>query len=254
MGSPRSKLAGASFAAVALLAVLSGCATADVTPAEPSTPSVEPTTPPIEPPVNPDADVLFTITANVRAADNRTIGISMSAHTPVASTDGSVSELRDKFLDVCGEGTGAQPMTEQYLEENGSSLMKIAITSATPGLTFAAPIELFFGSPYFAQAAIGDGVNPNPAGHTCFYGFSWPRSGDVLGIADFENSEATPDPTQWIFGRYGFSVHPNSGATIETCKVTMTELGLQTDLTDIPGWDPSSAGDGLSCMIGYVGE
>lgn len=254
MGTPRVKLAAASLVAVAVLAALTGCGGEPTTPTQSTTPSVEPSTPPIEPSVDPNADVLFTVTANVRAADKRTIGITMSVHSSVDSTDPSVSDLRDKFLGVCGAGNGAQPITEQYLQDNGSTLMKVSITSSTPGLTFAAPIDLFFGSPYFAQAAIGDGITPEPDGQACFYGFSWPTSGDVLGVADFENSDATPDTTQWKFGRYGFSVNPNSGATIEACTVKMTDLGLKTDLSAVPGWDTSNVGDGISCMIGYVGE
>jgi hypothetical protein len=162
--------------------------------------------------------------------------------------------LRAQFLSVCGAGTGAQPITEQYLEDNGSTLVRIELASSAPDLTFASPIDLFFGSPYFAQSASGSGITPEPGGQPCFYGFSWAKSGDARGVADFENSDGVPDLNQWQFGRYGFSVNPSSGATIEACKVTLTELGMKNNLTDAPGWDPSTAGDGISCSIGYVGE
>lgn len=254
MGVRETRLAALSIASVLAL-VLTGCSQDVAPPPDIDTPSTEPSTPPtVEPTAEPTDDILFTVTANVRAADGRTIGISMAAHAPKASTDPDAEELRSKLIDVCGAGTGAQPITEEYLRENGSSLMRISIASTAADLTFATPIDLIFGSPYFAQAAIGDGVTPDPEGVKCFNGFAWAKSGSVLGVADFENPSGSPDLTQWKFGRYGFFVKPNSGATIEACKAVITEAGMKTGITDLPGWSPNSAGDGISCKIGYVGE
>lgn len=254
MGVPFIRLAGTSVAAVMLVVGLTGCG-GEATP-EPSDSGAvsESPSPSAEPTTDPNADVLFTITANVRAVDGRTIGISMAAHAPLASTDDAAADIRAQFLSVCGAGTGAQPITEQYLEENGSTLVRISLASTTPDLTFASPIQLFFGSPYFAQSASGAGITPSQGGQVCFNGFDWSKSGDARGVADFENSDGVPDFSQWHFGRYGFSVDPNSGATIEACKVTISEIGMKDNLSDAPGWDPTSAGDGISCTIGYVGE
>jgi hypothetical protein len=255
MGAHKAKFLGSAVISLCLITILAGCGSTpepEPTSSEPA-PENSPSTPTEQVP-DPDADVLFTITANVRAVDGRTIAISMAAHTPIASTDAAAADLREEFLGVCGAGNGAQPITEDYLEENGSTLMRIELASNSPGLTFASPIDLFFGSPYFAQSATGEGITPEPGGQPCFYGFAWATSGEARGIADFENSDGVPDTSQWLFGRYGFSVHPSSGATIEACKVTMTELGQKNVPTDAPGWDPSSAGDGISCGIGYVGE
>lgn len=255
MGAHKAKLLSSAVLSLCLVAILAGCGgTPEPGPAasEPA-PEDTPSAPPEEQP-DPNADLLFTITANVRAVDGRTIGISMAAHMPIASTDPEAADLRSEFLSVCGAGNGAQPIDETYLEENGSTLMKIEFASNSPGLTFASPIDLFFGSPYFAQSATGDGITPEPGGQPCFYGFAWATSGEAHGVADFENSDGVPDPGQWLFGRYGFSVAPDSGATIEACQVTMTELGQKNVPVDAPGWDPSSAGDGISCGIGYVGE
>lgn len=254
MGVPILRLAGVSTAALALIVGLSGCAGESTPAPSVSTPVSEAPTPSAEPTPDETGDILFTITANVRAVDGRTIGISMAAHAPLASTDKAAAELRDKFIDLCGEGNGPQPITEQYLEDNGSTLLRIALASTAPDLTFASPIALHLGSPYFAQAAFGTGITPTIGGHTCFNGFDWAKSGSATGIGDFENSDAGADLNQWQFGRYGFSVDPNSGATIEACRVTITEVGMKNNLDQVPGWDPSRAGDGISCMIGYAGE
>src|SRR5690606_8956246 len=121
---------------------------------EPSaTPSTEPST---QPEPDPQRDVLFTITANVRAVDGTTIGISMAAHSPVASTDPEAVDLKNEFLGVCGAGNGTQPIDDQYLAEQGSTLLLVELSTDNPGQEFAAPLDLFFGSPYFAQAASGD--------------------------------------------------------------------------------------------------
>ncbi|MEO6942611.1 MAG: hypothetical protein ABI238_01755 [Terrimesophilobacter sp.] len=254
MGAPLFRIAGSTAAAIVLVSMLAGCGgTPAPAPSNSVLPSPSPSTS-AGPSINPSADILFTITANVRAVDGRTIGVSMAAHAPLASTDPAAADLRTKFLSVCSAGTGAQPITDQYLSDNGSTLMGIDLASTAPGLAFATPINLFFGSPYFAQAAIGNGITPAPGGQTCFSGFSWSKSGEAHGVGDFENSDGVPDLNQWHFGRFGFSVDPSSGATIEACKVTITEAGMKNGTGAAPGWNPAGAGDGISCMIGYVGE
>lgn len=255
MGGHRTRLTVLSFGLAIAAAGLTGCAPEASAPPTTTAPSTEPTAAPsVEPSAEPTNDILFTITANVRAVDGRTIGVSMSAHAAVASTDPQAADLRKKFIDVCAAGTGLQPITEQYLRDNGSTLMRISISSTVSDLTFRTPIDLYFGSPYFAQAAIGQGIAPEPEGPACFNGFAWAKSGTVLGIADFENSDGKPDLNQWRYGRFGFFVKPTSGATIEACKVVLTDVGMKTDLTGLKGWNPSSAGDGISCKIGYLGE
>lgn len=255
MGGQTLRLAGFSLAAAVVISGLTGCAGEATPPPNTVRPSAEPTAAPTTAPSeDPMADILFTITANVRAADGRTIGISMAGHAPIASTSPDAKDMRNKLLDVCAAGSGSQPITEDYLRQNGSSLMRISIASTVPDLTFATPIDLIFGSPYYAQAAIGHGISPDPEGVTCFNGFAWSQSGTVAGVADFENPNGAPDLTQWKYGRYGFFVKPSSGATIEACKVVITDVGMKNGIVDLPGWSPNSAGDGVSCKIGYVGE
>ena len=254
MGVPILMIAGSSIAAIALVVGLTGCGGESTPGPSVTTPVSESPTPSAEPTADPTADILFTINANVRAVDGRTIGISMAAHAPLASTDKAAADIRAQFLSVCSAGNGAQPITEQYLTENGSTLVRIALASTTPDLTFASPIALFFGSPYFAQSASGTGISPTLGGNVCFNGFDWGKSGTARGVADFENSDGIPDLNQWQFGRYGFSVDPSSGATIEACRVVITEVGMKNNLDKVPGWDASQAGDGISCLIGYAGE
>ncbi len=251
----RLRLAALSCAAIVIFSGLTGCAEAAAPPRDTAAPTAKPTTEPtVAPPIDKTEDVLFVITANVRAADGRTIGISLAAHAPLASTDKAATDLRNSLVDVCGAGTGVQPIDDQYLETNGSTLVRIAITATTADLKFQSPIELLLGSPYFAQAAIGPGITPIADGITCFSGFEWSKSGTVLGISDFENADGKPDLEQWKTGMYGFFVKPNSGATIEACKVTITELGMKTNIVNVQGWNPNSAGDGVSCKIGYSGD
>lgn len=249
------RFAALTCAAIVVFSSLAGCAETAAPLPDNTAPTVEPTTEPtVAPPADTTEDILFLITANVRAADGRTIGISLAAHAPLASTDEGAADARNALVDVCGSGTGVQPIDEQYLSDNGSTLMRIAITATTPDLKFQSPIELLLGSPYFAQAAIGPGVTPVSDGITCFSGFEWSKSGKVLGVSDFENADGVPDLEQWKTGMYGFFVKPNSGATIEACKVTITELGMKTNIVNVQGWDPSNAGDGVSCKIGYSGD
>ncbi len=253
MSVPRRQLLTATALAFCLAAALTACGeqgTAVNTPSGEPEPLPSQSTP-TEP--DPMADVLFTITANVRAVDGRTIGISMAAHSPVDSTSSGAAGLRDKFVSVCSQSGGTQPIDESYLRDNGSTLMSIDFTSNAPDLTFASPIGLHFGSQYFAHAAIGDGITPQPGGQHCYYGFDWSKSGTAQGIADFENPDGIPDINQWVYGFYGFSIDPSSGATIEACRVTLTDLVGNT-LDSVQGWDPSLAGDGVSCVIGYQGE
>lgn len=255
MGSSRLKIIGSALASVGLVVALAGCAGG----AEPAPAATDPTaehTPsgPPEDQVDPNADVLFTITANVRAVDGRTVGISMAAHEPLASTDPDATAIREAFLSVCGGGNGAQPMTAEYLAVQGSTLMRLEFEANAPDLTFAAPIDLIFGSPYFASSATGAGITPEPGGQPCYYGFAWATSGSAQGVANFENPDGIPDPKQWLYGHYGFAVNPSSGATIEACKVTITERGMKIGVEEVPGWDPSRAATGVSCGIGYAGE
>lgn len=255
MRSTLSRFAALSLAAVVVTAGLAGCSPEAAPPTDLGTPTAEPSAPPTEAPSEDSTDdVLFTVNANVRAADGRTIGISMTAHAPLASTDPEAADLRDQLIEVCGAGSGTQPITEQYLRENGSTLVRVAIASNAPDLTFETPIEIIFGSPYYAQAAIGQGVSPAADGVPCFNAFEWAKSGTVVGIGDFENPGASPDLNQWTTGRYGFFVKPSSGATIEACRVNITDLGKKSPITNLTGWDPSNAGDGISCKIGYTGE
>lgn len=255
MGSTSLRVATFSFAVAVAAAGLTGCSAEGTPPPETTAPVEEPTTAPTEEPSpEPIDDILFSISANIRAADGRTIGISMDAHTPLASTDGDATEMRNEFLDMCRDSSVNQQVTEEYLVENGGTLMKISIDSSAPDLTFETPIELIFGSPYFAQAAVGQGVSPLADGVTCYNGFAWAKSGTVLGVASFLNPDGAPDFGQWKTGTYGFFVKQSSGATIEACRATITDLGMKENVTDLPGWDPASAGDGISCMIGYAGE
>ena len=130
--------------------------------------------------------------------------------------------------------------------------MPLTLTSNRPGQTFVAPIQLFLGGPYTTQTVSGTGIVPPAEGCTGIY--TWMTSGDARALIDFQTNESVPDVTMWRYAHYGFVVTPESGATIESCNVTITPLGAKADLADIDGWDPSMAATGTSCGIGYSGE
>ncbi|WP_346232355.1 hypothetical protein [Parafrigoribacterium mesophilum] len=196
--------------------------------------------------------MLFTINATARATDGSRVGVTLTAHLPVAYTDPAVRELSGEFLDGCPTDASGRPITEETLVDTGSALMPLTLTSNRPGQTFVAPIQLFLGGPYTTQTVSGAGIVPPAEGCTGIY--TWMKSGEAHALIDFQTNASVPDVTMWRYGHYGFVVAPESGATIESCSVTMTALGEQAGVSDIHGWDPATAATGTSCGIGYSGE
>ena len=243
--------------ACAAAIILAGCTPASTPPVAPSVPPADVVEEP-SPSATPQevADVLFTISANVRDTNGGRIGITMTAHALTAYDDPKVSDLKDQFLAACGSDAGGLQITEQSMAEGGSALMRVDLTSTTDRRTFAAPLDLYLGSQYFPQTVIGDGIIA-PAGPYACHGdglYAWGDSGTAYGIADFQSGSPTPDLNKWRYGHYGFTVPIQSGTTIEACAVTITELGRQAGLDEIPGWDTTQPASGTSCGIGYIGE
>lgn len=244
---------GAAACAILCAALLSGCATPDPTTPTPTTPApatASPQTPRATP--GKTSDVLFTIDATARATDGSRVGITITAHRPVAYSDSKVADLAEEFLDGCPTDASGTRLTKETLAATGSALMPLTLTSNRPGQTFVAPIQLFLGGPYTAQTVSGTGIVPPAEGCTGIY--TWMTSGDARALIDFQTNESVPDVTMWRYAHYGFVVTPESGATIESCNVTITPLGAKSDLSHIDGWDPSMAATGTSCGIGYSGE
>ena len=201
------------------------------------------------------ADVLFTITANVRAADGSTIGITMTAHKPVPYSDSAFKPYETTFLGACGDGKGGTaPRDSTYLSQNGSILVPIDITASIQGKTYVAPVGITLGSPYFGSAVTGKNVLPTDSTAPCYNGYQWVTSGTLHALADFESGQPGPDLKLWRYGLYGFGLADGSNATIEACKVTLTDLGKADDAAAVTGWDTSAPQSGLSCIIGYSGE
>jgi hypothetical protein len=235
--------------------LLAGC-TASAPPGPSPKPSSATRTP--SPTPSPTAtkasDVLFTVSANVRGTDRSTIGIELTAHTPVAYDVASVLAMMKSFLESCATSADGSDLTDASLAQSGSTLMQVDLTSNRPGHTFAAPIELALGSTNFPRTVTGASVIAPPDSSGCYGSYFWGTSDPARGIADFQSADSTPDPTQWRYGRYGFLVAPASGTTIEACQVEITPLGTEAGLAEVGGWDPSTAATGTACMIGYTGE
>lgn len=245
---PRAPLA--VLAALAL--ALTGCAE----PAEP-TPSPSVADPVVEPTAEPTAepepdDVLFTLDAQVRSIDGARIGVRVRTHAPLAWDDPEAEELRDAFVDVCRDGNGISRIDEDYLADMGTSFVRVEFSTDNPGLQFASPLELYFGSVYFPRAGVGSAlIQPNNA-NNCYSGYAWVLSESVTGIGSFENPGGDPDLKQWQYGHYGLSVLPESDATVESCAATITDLGRASGLASVSGWDTDLAASELYCGIGYA--
>lgn len=258
MATTRSSTAVGAVLTLLAAMTLAGCA-AEAAPEPSPTPSAAEPTP--EPSVEPEEtdDALFTVSAKVRAVDGTTIDISLSGHSPVASTDPEASDLVSEFIELCSAMDGrsvsdvASPVSEDSLAQFGASLMKLEYTSTPEGRTFFAPVDLTLGSLYYAEVASGDGILTVESNDTCTGRYQLTGSGSGTAIAEYESGNTTPDLGQWRYGHYGFSVPFESGATIEACRVVVGDLALE-DVADIPGWDPGSDATGISCGIGYAGE
>ena len=243
--------------AIALSVLLvSGCASpADGEPQPtdgPTTPTTEPTT---EPTVEPEPDdVLFTLSAKVRATDGTVITIGLIAHEPRVWNDPGIADLADEFLQRCAGGNGITPIDETYLTEQGASLMLVEFTSDSPDHQFTTPLELYFGNPFFARAAFTDAIVTAGGSTDCYDGATWLFTNDAYGVSAFETGTMTPDTTQWQFGSYGFQVLPGTSATIDSCVKTITALGVDSGVESISGWDVSRDDGNTACGIGYISE
>lgn len=201
------------------------------------------------------ADVLFTVAANVRGADGSTIGILMTAHKPVPYSNSAFKQYSTAFLNACGDGKGGTaPRNADYLSANGSIMVPIDITASIQGKTFVAPVGITLGSPYFGAEVTGKNVQPTDSTAPCYNGYTWVTSGALSGEADFESGQPGPDLKLWRYGLYGFGLADGSNATIEACKITITDLGQADGVAAVTGWDTSAPQSGLTCVIGYSGE
>ncbi|MDQ1596839.1 MAG: hypothetical protein QOI70_263 [Microbacteriaceae bacterium] len=252
----RTSLISASIAVpgLALALILTGCSGPAT--GSSSTQAPRASTAAVQPSASPSAapkDVLFTISANVRDKTGSTIAIQLTAHTPRPYSSLDAKPLISEFVRSCGGGIGGTPITPESLAANGSILLPMDLASSATGKTFVYPVGLNLGSSYFGQSAIGKGIAPADATRPCYNGYSWSKSGTGHAIADFETSIPTPDPTIWKYAYYGFTLPPDSGATIEACSVTLSPQAVKT-VVGVDGWDPTKAGSGIACGVGYMGE
>lgn len=232
---------------------LGGCATAAEGEPEPVETSSGPITQPTEGPVSPEpTDVLFTVTATVRATDGTEIEVRLVAHEPRVWNDPEFTEPAAQFLERCATGTGVTPIDADYLTENGATLMLIDFESDSPDYQFASPIQLHFGNQYFPRAAFTDAVVTANDDAACYAGATWVFSNSAYAISAFETGTRTPDRTQWQFGSYGFQLLPDAGTTIESCEKQITELGIATGVGTVSGWDVTRDDGPSACGIGYI--
>lgn len=240
----------ASGVSVAILLV--GCSTHSTVPKSTVTATVAPSATPTS--TAQASDVLFTISANVRAVDGSTVGILMTVHAPIPHSSAAAKPLEDSFIGACGSGKGGMPRDAAYLAANGSMVLPVDIAASTTGKTFASPVGLNLGSPYFGAAVSGKNLVPADATAPCYNGYRWITSGTVKAVSEFESGIPGPNLRLWRYGLYGFGVADGSNATIEACKITITPLGKADDVASVAGWDATAPQSGLTCVIGYSGE
>lgn len=266
MHHPLPRLAIALLTGAVAVGALTACSSA--TRALPDTsPSVTPAPAPVGTPTpeasdaapEPADDVLFTVAAKVRATDGTTVDLAVSGRAPLASTDDAATSLVDSFVDQCVALGGRSAsdvdtgVSAAALEAFGSTILQLDLSSTPEGHTFAAPVDVELGSPYFARVVSGDNVQAVEPNDTCTGGYQLTGSGAGTALANFESGTPEPDLTQWTFGHYGFTVGADSGATIESCEVEVSDLAASA-VADVPGWQFASDSTGLSCGIGYRGE
>ncbi len=240
--------------------MLSGCAGGQATSPTEAPPSSAAPSPedPVEEDVEPDT-VLFTVDAAARAVDGTTLALSLIGYQPIVSTDPESSELRDEFLTACLDAGGASiseagtQVSEQSLAEHGSSLMRIEYSATPEGEPLVAPVQAIVGIENFALVGDGEGLQSVGSTETCLNRYQLTESGSGGFVANYETGTSDADPTQWVFGSYGFTVPVDSGATLESCVVTITELGRE-DIGATEGWQDGAVGTGISCGTGYQGE
>lgn len=246
------------LAATCVVTMLGGCAgpSQQKAPPKPAVASHAPTPTSTPKPAAP-TDVLFTISAKVRSSAGATIGIQLTAHSPLAASDDKAATLAGEFLDECGgggeSGVGGTPITLDSMVSNGGTLVRLDLTSTTEGQAFVSPLDLYLGSNYSAKAAHGDGIVAPQAADGCLGTYSWTSSGTAHGIAEFDSDSQAPDLGKWRYGLYGFAVQAGSNARIESCTITLTDLATAAKLKDVSGWAPQDT-SGTTCATGYVGE
>jgi hypothetical protein len=248
---------GLSTAAVL---ALGGCFFLPSTPpsATESSPPAASATPTPVPTVGAPSDVLFTVTATTTDSEGGPVQLTMTAHRPQPSTTPGRESIRDEYIAGCNALGGGSVsnvdvglLDSSILATYGSSLMVIDIESTPAGRTFANPISLSLGSPYYFQVTTGDNVS-NLTENYCYPGSQLDGTGSVTDITNYETASETPDPTQWLNGRYGFTI--DSGKkTLENCTFTSTPLAVADGMNDVYGWSSTGATN-TSCAIGYQRE
>jgi hypothetical protein len=246
---------------VASVLSLGGCFFLPSTPpsaTESSSPPAESTTPTPVATVEAPSDVLFTVTATTTDSEGGPVQLTMTAHRPQPSTNPGRESIRDEYIDGCNAlGGGSVSNVDIGLLDSGilagygSSLMVIDVESTPAGRTFANPISLSLGSPYYFQVTTGDNVS-NLTESYCYPGSQLDGTGAVTDITNYETASATPDPTQWRYGRYGFTIEGGK-KTLENCTFTSTPLAVADGMNDVDGWSATGATN-KSCAIGYQGE
>lgn len=209
-------------------------------------------------PDDPESE-LFTVSARARASDGTSLDLMLTGYLPLASTDAAAEDLRDDYIAECAGAGGmslfdtATPVSEQTLTDFGSALMRIDYSVSPERHTLTSLVDVVAGIDNFPVVAVGDSLELVQSTDTCLNRYVLTGSGTGSFIANFETGEVNPDVQQWRFGSYGFTVAADSGATLETCDVTVSELGRQ-DLGDVSGWPDGAVGTGISCGTGFTGE
>ncbi len=206
----------------------------------------------------PASDELFTVTATTTDSAGAPVTLTLTAHRPQESTTIGRESIRDQYITGCnalGGGSSSDSavttLSPEILAGFNSELMVIDVVSEPAGRTFASPISLLLGSGFYYQVTSGDNVE-NLTSLGCYPGSQLTGTGTVTGITNYESPGATPDPTQWLSGTYGFGVDATA-QSLQNCTVQLTDLATADGVDSAEGWDTAQTSNSY-CSIGYLGE
>ena len=188
-----------------------------------------------------------------------TVSITLTGHQPVSSTSPAAESLVNSYLDGCVAQNGrsvsdaAIAISAASLETYGSSLMRLDLTSDPAGQRLFAPVSLELGSAFAPSIVSGTGILLVNSNNTCLNRYQMGTSSAGRAVVNYESGTSAPDPSKWVYGHYGFSVAADSGASIESCSIVLTDRAKPT-VAAVAGWQPGAGATGINCGIGYIGE
>jgi hypothetical protein len=201
--------------------------------------------------------VLFTIEAQLSDGAGGYIPLTLVAHQLQDSDAPGREDIADTYIEKCTALGGGNisnvnsTLSRATLDQYGSSLMVIDLSSTPPGIDLPQGVYLALGSVFQYQVAYGDVYNDGETG--CYQANELRTTGVATGITNYETGNSTSDPNQWVNGNYGFYLQPEEGGGLTACSIEFTDLATAAGVDAIQGWNPGYVTD-TTCLFGNDGE